>query len=138
MIYVTKEKLFKLHDDICNHAKWLMEKKNKDYSGGVPDVFANFRGSSMYGVEPEIGIMIRIQDKFKRIEAFIRNGTLAVNDESCRDSIEDIVNYTVLLAGMLEERKLAEMSPIPKVDLGEGQDNELIFKVKKEIEEIRK
>lgn len=100
----TPKELFELHQDTCAKALSIMKRKNQDYSGGHVDVFANFRGSVNFGVEPEIGIMIRVQDKFKRLEAFVRNGTLAVKDEGVKDTVRDIINYTVLLEGMLMER----------------------------------
>ncbi len=101
---MNKTELLILHDDMCSKARKIMKSKNEDYSGGSIDPFANFRGSLNYGVEPEIGIAIRVGDKFKRVEAYIKNGGLAVQDESVLDSIEDSINYLVLMAGLIHER----------------------------------
>lgn len=102
---MSKEELFKLHEKMCKDAREIMVVKNRDYAGGSSDPFANFRGSLNYGVEPEIGIAIRIGDKFKRVEAYIKNGALAVQDESVEDSLRDCINYLVLMAGMIKERQ---------------------------------
>lgn len=107
---MTKERLLEIHKELCGEALEIMVRKNQDYSGGDADPFANFRGSATYGVEPEIGIMIRIQDKFKRLQAFLKNGTLAVQDEGVRDTCNDIINYTILLYGMLYERSYHDVS----------------------------
>ena len=100
----TKDELFHLHQVLCGEALDLMHKKNADYSGGAEDPFANFRGSEQFGIAPELGIIVRIGDKFKRIEAFIKTGDLAVKEESVRDCCVDAINYVVLMAGLLIER----------------------------------
>lgn len=104
---MTREGLFRLHNQLCQQALELMRKKNADYSV-TSNPFGNFVGSLNFDVEPEIGIMIRMGDKMKRIETFIKKGTLAVKDESATDCIVDLINYTILLAGMLEERIVTE------------------------------
>lgn len=43
-------------------------------------------------------------DKFKRIETFVRNGTLQVKNESVNDAIEDSINYLILLKGIISEK----------------------------------
>ena len=40
---MTKDELFKIHEEMCQSALTLMKKKNADYAGGVTDPFANFR-----------------------------------------------------------------------------------------------
>lgn len=81
----------------------LMEAKNHDYSGGE-DVFANFRTSEAYGVPPEIGIIMRMGDKFQRINTFLQNGSLKVAGEGVKDAGMDTIGYAFLLLGMIEER----------------------------------
>jgi len=120
---MNSTELLILHEEMCAKAREIMKKKNVDYSGGSTDPFANFRGSLNYGVEPEIGIAIRIGDKFKRVEAFIKNGALAVEDESALDSIQDSINYLVLMAGLIHERKAKgrkELKIIRPEDIGLG------------------
>lgn len=92
-----------LHLDLCSKAKQIMAAKNNDYSYGN-DPYNNFRGSTLFHVEPEIGILLRMSDKMKRIETFVNSNYLKVKEESVIDSCVDIINYAVLVAGLLMER----------------------------------
>lgn len=97
--------LLALHDELCGSAKDLMTRKNYDYTSGSGDSFANFRGSSYLGIDPVLGVMLRMQDKMMRIRTFVEKGELKVKDESVRDAFIDLVNYTVLMYGLIEEGK---------------------------------
>jgi len=99
-----RDRLMDLFDEIADECRGIMAVKNRDYAGGADDPFANFRASGIFGIRPELGIMMRCLDKFKRIEAFVNTGTLAVKDEPVRDAVVDVINYMVLLAGLMEER----------------------------------
>lgn len=115
---VTKEELLALHDQLTIKAHDLMIKKNQDYTGGTDDPFANFRGSTTLGVEPEIGLMIRMTDKMQRVKSFVAHGELAVAEEGIMDIGADLINYAVLLTGMLLEREVQKLNagtvePVP-------------------------
>lgn len=101
---MTPDELLACHDRLCGRAKALMETKNRDYRGGTADPFANFRGSEFLGVDPIIGIAMRMMDKLQRIRAFAATGQLVVKSESVDDAILDLINYSILMAGMAEER----------------------------------
>lgn len=101
---MTKEELLTLHETLTSKARKIMKSKNADYSTGI-DPFSNFRGSLFIGIEPELGIIMRSMDKFKRIEAFVKTGKLEVKDEGVEDAILDVINYMILLRGMTIERK---------------------------------
>lgn len=96
--------LVNFHEGLCATARSILEKKNRDYRGASEDPFSNFRASAILGVPPEIGILIRCVDKFKRLEAFIQTGTLAVKNESAQDAVLDVINYMVLLAAMMRDK----------------------------------
>lgn len=98
------EELFKLHKETCAKALIIMKQKNHDYTSGSHDPFANFRESLFLGIEPEIGLLLRVMDKFKRIKTFVREGKLKVKDESVEDAIDDTINYMILLKGLVMER----------------------------------
>lgn len=102
------EELYELHDEICAKGKALMERKNNDYRSGTGDPFKNFRGSSTFDVSPVRGILLRMQDKMCRIATFDEKGQLLVKDEGVEDAIVDIVNYAVLMAGLIREDKNAK------------------------------
>lgn len=104
---MSATRLLEQHDDLCKSAKDLMTRKNHDYTSGSGDPFANFRGASYLGIKPELGILLRMQDKMMRIRTFIEKGELKVKDESVKDALVDLVNYTVLIYGLIQEGKLA-------------------------------
>lgn len=92
-------------DELYVAARTIMEKKNHDYRGGNGDPYSNFRGSKLYDVDPIIGILLRQGDKQKRIETFVRRGTLKVAGESVDDALIDIINYCALIRGLIKERE---------------------------------
>ena len=70
-----------------------MERKNKDYTGGSDDPFANFKSVEVLGISTEVGFLTRMMDKMKRIASFVHKGELAVKDESVTDTLQDLSNY---------------------------------------------
>lgn len=100
---MTTEELLQMHEDLCRKARELMTKKNADYTGGGGR-FANFDSSQMYNVHRVTGALIRMNDKAQRINSFVVQG-LQVKDESVEDTIVDLINYAVLIAGMIAEEK---------------------------------
>lgn len=102
---MTTTSLLNLHDDLCRSAKNLMVLKNNDYTSNSGDPFANFRGSTYLGINPVLGIMLRMQDKLMRVRTFTEKGELKVKDESVKDAFIDLINYTVLMYGFIEDSK---------------------------------
>jgi hypothetical protein len=80
-----------------------LKKKQNDYTGGG-DPFANFRLSTLEGVEPTTGLMIRVQDKMQRIRTYLKKGELFVDGEGFEDAIEDVIGYMLILKGLLREQ----------------------------------
>ena len=81
-----------------------MRAKNHDYSGGTGDPFTNFTAGEILGISGELGILLRSLDKFQRIRAFVETGNLAVKTESVDDAIEDVINYMILLKGLIKHK----------------------------------
>ena len=109
---MTIDELIKLHEQTCNGARDIMRAKNRDYTAGSADPFANFRASEALGVPGVVSILVRSLDKFQRIRSFVELGSLAVKDESVDDAIQDVVNYMILAQGMLRESKLTSNHPV--------------------------
>lgn len=103
---LTKTEYFQLIDKTQSDLRSLIEAKNTDYTGGedIDDPFANFRQSEDLGVDPLVGLFIRMGDKFQRIKAFARTGKLAVPGEGVEDAIKDIMGYSLIALGLLSER----------------------------------
>ncbi len=108
MAKMKRDELMTLHGELTNKAFSIFEAKNHDYTGGDEgdegdDPFANFRMSESLGVHPAIGILLRCGDKFQRIRAFANKGELKVKGESVEDAIIDVINYMILLGGLVRE-----------------------------------
>jgi hypothetical protein len=69
----------------------LFKKKNKDYG----DSFAEY-GS--------IGVLIRIGDKLKRLQTIEKNKINLVEEESVRDTLIDLFNYSAMAIMLLDEK----------------------------------
>jgi len=114
----TREELLQLQLSMTNKAYALMGKKNQDYTGGG-GVFANFEAAGIFGVHRVKGALVRMTDKMQRINSFIENGILQVSDESVEDTLLDIINYAILIGGMIKEEKR-----IPEA--GKGGQGEIV------------
>ncbi|MGH9992865.1 MAG: hypothetical protein ACREBU_01555 [Nitrososphaera sp.] len=101
------EELMRLHNSLCDRAYTIMKAKNKDYTAGG-GVFANFDLSASLGVPRELGLLVRVSDKVIRLKSGITGGALAVKGEGFEDTILDVINYMVLLAGMSKEARTDE------------------------------
>lgn len=79
-----------------------MEAKNKDYTAGSADIFANFTvNEKVLDIEAERFILSKVLDKIMRLKSFINNGNLAVKGESVEDSVLDNINFMVLFLGLV-------------------------------------
>jgi len=101
---MTLNDLLNLHEETAIRCRDIMIDKNADYTGGSSDPFANFRMTEAIGIPAELGILIRIMDKIQRVRSFVENGELQVKSESVDDALEDIINYTILIKGLIKER----------------------------------
>jgi len=101
---VNKQEFKDFHAKMGNIATTVMKAKNEDYAHGN-DPFANFRGSLFIDVDPKLGVLLRMMDKIRRLQAFALRGNLKVKEESVTDAVVDIVNYAIIFGGMCEEEK---------------------------------
>ena len=99
---MTKDELLTLHGELCEKGRRLMEVKNSDYANGA-DPFHNFRMSRLLHIPEAKGVLLRMQDKIARMVSLIDRGDLKVKDESMTDTIIDLINYSVILHGLLKE-----------------------------------
>ena len=73
----------------------LLRAKGHDYAG-TEDCLGNLR---RFGL---VGIIVRMSDKFSRLEQFAKSGSLEVKDEGAKDTLMDIRNYSFLAQIFLE------------------------------------
>lgn len=105
-IRMNRNDLLALHKQMCDNAHGIMQRKNADYSGQKgADPFANFRRCEAMGIcSTEAGTLTRMCDKMSRLSSFVERGELSVKEESVRDTCEDLINYSILLYGILAEK----------------------------------
>ena len=75
---------------IQNRALELFKKKNADYG----DAFAT------YGA---VGVIVRMGDKISRLSSINNSNITLVNDESMKDTLMDLHNYSAMALMLLEE-----------------------------------
>jgi len=114
--------LLQRHQYLCDTARELMSRKNHDYTAASGDPFANFRGSDYLGIKPELGILLRMQDKMMRVRTFVDKGELRVKGENVKDALIDLINYTALLYGLIKEQEDKEVKFGQVVPVPEGRD----------------
>ena len=102
---MDKEQYLAFIETTLDEIQELIRQKNNDYTGGETDSdpFANFRQSADFGVDPLVGLAIRMGDKFQRVKTFARDGKLAVGGEGIEDAFRDLIGYSLIALGMLEE-----------------------------------
>lgn len=78
----------------------LHEAKSHDYAADR-DPLSNFRRASAVGVAPFNGVLVRMSDKWSRIEQLTQGKT--PKNESLRDSLVDLSIYAMLAILLLDE-----------------------------------
>ena len=101
---MTSEEYLQFVEDMFADMVTLIKAKNADYTvGGGP--FSNFEDSTVFGVDPFVGLLLRFQDKWKRVQSYVKLGELKVENEGIEDAFKDIIGYACLALGMLKERQ---------------------------------
>jgi len=102
----NKEWWERFRQDEVDEILRLTSLKNSDYTGGdtQDNPFENFDGSTDFGIEPLVGVALRMQDKFQRLKAFSRDGKLSLDEkgDTTRDIFRDLIGYSLIAIGMLE------------------------------------
>lgn len=73
----------------------LFKKKNEDYG----DAFATFG---------PVGVIVRMGDKINRLTSVTKNGVNLVDNESLRDTLIDLHNYSAMTIMLLDEDNKSE------------------------------
>ena len=99
---MKRSDLTKIFEETFKKCLSTMKKKNHDYAGEV-DALNNFKLVEYLGIAttPQ-GILVRLCDKFSRLANVYEGG--AEVDEATEDTIEDAINYLVILKAALREQ----------------------------------
>ena len=77
-----------MHKEICDELNNLYERKNKDYGDSFGKSF------NEYGMTMSC---IRLEDKLNRLKVLTKPGAIQqVQDESIRDTLLDLANYSIM------------------------------------------
>lgn len=104
---MKQSELIDFHKDVAEKCREIMKNKNDDYSGQEnKDALKNFKMCEKMGIcSAEKGILTRMVDKMMRISTFEKDGELSTKDESVNDTIDDLINYSVLLKAVIDDKK---------------------------------
>mgnify|MGYP003139221398 FL=1 len=105
---IDRDRLLHLHTEMTQEARRLMEAKNHDYSGGkdASDPFLNFTRVQKLGItDTKTGFLVRMTDKLSRLITFSHNNKFRTKDEALKDTILDLINYSVLLYAYSQTEK---------------------------------
>ena len=84
----------------------IAKKKSHDYSSFSDSVFANFEIVGLCGIASvEQGFLTRMMDKISRINSFVKQGTLLVDNEKIDDTLLDLASYSLLLSAYIKSKK---------------------------------
>lgn len=102
---MNRAQYLEFHKQLCEEARSLSERKNRDYAGnGGEQPFANFERCQTMGIcTTERGFLVRMTDKMSRLSSFCESGFLSVNDESVRDTVMDLINYSALFLAFISQ-----------------------------------
>lgn len=84
--------------------KDLHIKKNAGYSGDSQDRWANFRMAENFGVSAFLGCLVRMSDKFIRIQNLVKNPKNEQVGESIRDTLMDLASYALISICLWDEK----------------------------------
>jgi hypothetical protein len=103
---MTHEEYLKFHRECCDKMMDITARKNADYTANSEDPFFNFTRVEALGVaSTEVGFLTRMTDKLARVSTFVAGNILKVTSESVEDTLLDLANYCILLAGYIRSKK---------------------------------
>jgi hypothetical protein len=94
---------------LLDEIRALHDAKNSDYASDS-DPLSNFRRSEAFGVPAFKGALVRLSDKWSRIEQ-LTSGKVPKN-ESLRDSLIDSAVYSLIAILLLEEMGPGQKAPV--------------------------
>ncbi len=85
--------------------------KSAGYGKGE-DAWANFRLSKGFGVSPFIGCLIRLSDKFTRVQNLSTNAGRDKVGEAITDTLMDLASYSIIAICLYREQERDTHEPI--------------------------
>lgn len=99
--------------ELLDKMKDIHERKNAGYAGAESvDPWANFRLSEGFGVSPLLGCLVRMSDKFIRIQNLVKDPHNERVGESIKDTLVDLASYALIAICLIEEREEEKFNPL--------------------------
>jgi len=86
----------KEHDRICSELTDTYIRKNNDYGNSFGESFDE------WGL---IAGVVRMDDKMRRLKQLIKGNPAQVKDESIRDTLMDLANYSIMAVMEMDAKK---------------------------------
>lgn len=81
----------------------IRDAKAHDYSADSSSL-GNFNlSATVVGLAPSTTVLVRMCDKLARVGSLVKKGRAEVKDESIRDTLLDLANYSLLMILLLEK-----------------------------------
>jgi len=106
-------------DDALDELKMLHDAKNHDYAS-AENPYKNLEGVERIGIEAWRGIVIRLMDKFERVQQYCVNGELAIKSEGMEDTFKDNAVYSTL-ALILFRKEQEKNQELTELERGKGE-----------------
>ena len=87
--------------ELLEEIKDLHERKNTNYAT-EEDPLSNLRKSESFGIPGYMGCLVRMSDKWSRIQELTK-GKEDLVGESLKDTLQDLASYSLLCIILLEE-----------------------------------
>lgn len=81
----------------------LHRRKSAGYVGDDQDVWRNFRGTEVFGVPAYIGALIRMSDKWLRVQSLVSDPANEQVGEALEDTLKDLAAYALIVVCLLRE-----------------------------------
>lgn len=112
---IDRSKGHSLFYDLLEKMADLHARKNANYADPT-DPLSNLRRCERLGISPFLGVLVRLQDKWARIENLVRGVPDQVG-ESLEDTLMDNAIYSLLAIILLREMEDGSLSQVPKTDV---------------------
>ena len=110
-------------DDALDELKMLHDAKNHDYAT-AENPYKNLEGVERIGIEAWRCIVIRLMDKFERVEQYCTNGELAIKSEGMEDIFKDIAVYSTLAMILFRKQQDDATQELTEVERGKDAEND--------------
>jgi hypothetical protein len=102
---MNNKELFEIAKETFTKCLGVLENKNHDYAKDSEDALRNFKAVEFFHLtDTSTGIAVRLCDKFMRICNLLHSDA-KVKDEKVEDTINDMINYLIILKASRSEKQ---------------------------------